>query len=187
MWPTIGYHQRMFCYLGTEMGRIKVLAFAAIATCLFGEVSAAEGLAFNPQVRQLTQQYARAVGQCQLHGASTEVGREACPRVDEYAKKLKVAGWEAKAATEHLFNGCSRFGSAYQLAAIARDNRQPPDTALKSLKAENWLRIEEPGLKNIINTVYFQDWAIRLLPLELAHSVEKDCRYGPDPRWKPLH
>lgn len=168
------------------MGRIKVLAFAAIATCLFGEVSAAEGLAFNPQVRQLTQQYARAVGQCQLHGASTEVGREACPRVDEYAKKLKEAGWEAKAATEHLFNGCSRFGSAYQLAAIARENRQPPDTALKSLKAENWLRIEEPGLKSIINTVYFQDWATRLLPLELAHSVEKDCRYGPDPRWKPL-
>lgn len=147
---------------------------------------AANDPAFTPQVRQLTQQYARAVGQCELHGASTAVGQEACPRVDEYAKKLKAAGWEPSTATERLFDGCNRFGTAYHLAAITRDNRQPPETALRTLKAEKWLRIEEPGLKSIINTVYFQDWAIRLLPLELTHAVEADCRYGPDPKWKPL-
>ncbi|WLW59853.1 hypothetical protein RA224_21800 [Achromobacter aegrifaciens] len=87
---------------------------------------------------------------------------------------------------KQLFDGCNRFGSAYHLAAITRDNRQPPESALKTLKAEKWLRIEEPGLKSIVNTVYFQDWAVRLLPLELAHAVETDCRYGPDPKWQPL-
>ncbi|WP_156351070.1 hypothetical protein [Achromobacter sp. 2789STDY5608628] len=168
------------------MDAIRTLTLGVAVFLLIGKTVAAGGPAFTPQVRELTQQYARAVGQCQLHAPSTSVGREACPRVEAFAKQLRTAGWDPVQTTKQLFDECNRFGSAYQLAAISRDNRQPPASALKTLKAEKWIRIEEPGLKSIVNTVYFQDWASRLLPLELAHAVETDCRYGPDPRWQPL-
>lgn len=141
---------------------------------------------FTPEIRGLTQKYARASGQCEIHASSSEVGRAACPKSKEYANALAAAGWDPQSARKQLFDGCSRFGSAYQLAAIARDNRQAPETALRSLQAEKWLRIDEPGLKSIINTAYFQDWAIRLAPLALAHGVETECRYGPDQSWQPL-
>ena len=168
------------------MDRVRTLALGTATFLLIGNAVAAGGPAFTPQVREITQQYARAVGQCQLHAPSSAVGRDACPRVEAYAKQLRTAGWDPSQATKQLFDGCNRFGSAYQLAAISRDNRQPPESALKTLKAEKWIRIEEPGLKSIINTVYFQDWALRHTPLGLAQAVEKDCRYGADPKWKPL-
>lgn len=164
----------------------KTLVLSAAACLLMGSATAADGPAFTRKVRELTQQYARAVGQCQLHTPNTAVGREACPRIEAYAKQLRTAGWDPAQATKQLFEGCNRFGSAYQLAAISRDNRQPPESALKTLKAEEWMRIAEPGLKSIINTVYFQEWAARLTPLGLAQVVEEDCRYGADPKWKPL-
>ncbi|CUJ01262.1 Uncharacterised protein [Achromobacter aegrifaciens] len=58
--------------------------------------------------------------------------------------------------------------------------------AFKRLLADKTLRIKEPALKTIVNTAYFEDWAILLSPLQLAQAAGDACRYGDDPAWKPL-
>lgn len=146
---------------------------------------AVNGPAFTPKVRQVTQQYARAVNEC-MYSPYPAVARKACSQVEVYAKKLKATGWEARLAARHIFDLCNRVASAYEQAAGARDITLPPGLILTQLKASQWLRIDEPELKSIINTAYFQDRAVRLAPAELANVMEMDCRYGPDPKWQPL-
>lgn len=161
---------------------------ASVLTCVALSVIGrpASAQEFSAEVKNLTRQYARVFGQCQLHAPNTAVGQEACPQVAGYEQRLRKLGWDPQQAKARLFDGCTRFGSAYQLAAISRANREPPESALKRLLSDKTLRITDPVLKSIVNTVYFEDWALRLTPLELGLTARDACRYGEDPKWQPL-
>ncbi|WPQ34347.1 hypothetical protein [Achromobacter xylosoxidans] len=138
------------------------------------------------QTHELVQQYARSQGLCSTHGAGSKIANEECPRVAEFEKKLTAAGLDPREALSRLFDGCRRYSSAYMLASISRDNRQPPASALAQLKAEKWLKVDEKTLKSVVNTTYFEPWALALPSQQLTRAVDYDCRYGPDPRWQPL-
>ncbi len=152
-----------------------------------GAHAVAGNSALTPQqTHELVQQYARSQGLCSTHGAGSKIANEECPRVAEYEKKLTAAGLNPGEALSRLFDGCRRYSSAYMLASISRDNRQPPASALAQLKAEKWLKVDEKTLKSVVNTTYFEPWALALPSQQLTRAVDYDCRYGPDPRWQPL-
>lgn len=164
---------------------MKLQAGLFAALCAVGGSTFAAALT-PKQAHELVQQYARSQGLCSTHGAGSKIANEECPRVAEYEKKLTAAGMDPQGAVRQLFDGCRRYSSAYMLASISRDNRQPPTDALARLKAEKWLNVDEQTLKNVVNTTYFEAWAVALPSQQLTRAVENDCRYGPDPRWQPI-
>lgn len=158
----------------------------AVMLCALALCASAQSNLTPQQMHELAQKYARAEGLCSNHGAGSTVAKEQCPRAEEYRKRLSAAGIEPHEALSRLFDGCRRYGSAYLLAGTARDTRQAPEQALASLKAEKWLKANEKTLKDVVNTAYFEPWAVALPAQMLARAMENDCRYGPDPSWKPL-
>jgi hypothetical protein len=160
-------------------------ALAAVLLVVVG-TSAASAAEFTREVRELSQKYVRASGQCSLHARTSPIGSRACASAPIYAKALDEKGWGAQEAKEVLFSECRQRASANQLAAIYRDTRRSPEEALALIRQEKWIKGSDAYLKQTVNVVYFERDLAGMTPMQILKGVQDACSYGPDPDWKPL-
>lgn len=159
------------------------LATALLAVVGTSSVSAAE---FTREVRELSQKYVRASGQCSLHATTSPIGSRACASAPIYAKALAENGWGAQEAKEALFAECRQRASANQLAAIYRDTRRSPEEAFALIRQEKWIKASDAYLKQTVNVVYFERDLAAMTPMEILRGVQDACLYGQDPDGTPL-
>ncbi|CAB3711875.1 hypothetical protein CEY09_30135 [Achromobacter marplatensis] len=160
-------------------------ALAAVLLAVVG-TSAASAAEFTREVRELSQKYMRASGQCSLHAAPSPIGSRACSAAPVYAKALGEKGWDVQKARETLAGECRQRASANQLAAIYRDTGRTPADAFALIRQEKWIKASDAYLKQTVNVVYFERDLAGMSPMQILKGVQDACLYGPDPDWKPL-